>query len=205
MEETVFKQTSFYVALLALVLSWPVNAQQVNRVGTPMPPEFNWSLDEPITRDQITADISKLQPGEIPTTAALTSVVTWVSNTVGLPANYNLPKIERVSNMKLAAVFHGSQFVSPGRGLGVYDDDRRAILLPSEWTGSKPEDISILIHEMVHHLQNVAGLQFQCAQEREKLAYIAQEKWLAPFRRSLEMSFGIDPETFLFNTECYIP
>ena len=37
-----FKQTSFYVALLALVLSWPVNAQQVNRVGTPMPPEFNW-------------------------------------------------------------------------------------------------------------------------------------------------------------------
>jgi len=41
MEETMFKQTSFYVALLALVLSWPVNAQQVNRVGTPMPPEFN--------------------------------------------------------------------------------------------------------------------------------------------------------------------
>jgi hypothetical protein len=205
MEETMFKQTSFYVALLALVLSWPVNAQQVNRVGTPMPPEFNWSLDEPITRDQITADISKLQPGEIPTTAALTSVVTWVSNTVGLPANYNLPTIERVSHMKLAAAFHGSQFVSPGRGLGVYDDDRRAILLPSEWTGSKPEDLSILIHEMVHHLQNVAGLQFQCAQEREKLAYIAQEKWLAPSRRSLEMSFGIDPETFLFNTECYIP
>jgi len=162
-------------------------------------------LDEPITRDQITADISKLQTGEIPTTAALTSVVTWVSNTVGLPANYDLPTIERVSHMKLAAVFHGSQFVSPGRSLGVYDDDRRAILLPSEWTGSKPEDLSILIHEMVHHLQNVAGLQFQCAQEREKLAYIAQEKWLAPSRRSLEMSFGIDPETFLFNTECYIP
>ena len=203
--ETMFKQTSFYVALLALVLSWPVNAQQVNRVGTPMPPEFNWSLDEPITRDQITADISKLQPGEIPTTAALTSVVTWVSNTVGLPANYNLPTIERVSHMKLAAVFHGSQFVSPGRGLGVYDDDGRAILLTSEWTGSKPEDLSILIHKMVHHLQNVAGLQFQCAQEREKLAYIAQESGWPPPGEVWRLSFGIDPETFLFNTECYIP
>jgi hypothetical protein len=204
MEETMFKQTSFCIALLALMQPWPINAQQANR-GTPMPLEFNWSLDEPITRDKINVEISKLQPGEIPTTAALTSVVTWVSNTVGLPANYNLPRIERVSPMKLAAVFHGSQFVSPGRGLGIYDDDRRTILLPSEWTGSKPEDLSILIHEMVHHLQNVAGLQFQCAQEREKLAYIAQEKWLAPSRRSLEMSFGIDPETFLFNTECYIP
>ncbi len=200
-----FKQTSSYVALLALVLSWPVSAQQVNRLGTPMPPEFNWSLDEPITRNQITADISKLQPGDIPTTAALTSMVTWVSNTVGLPADYNLPTIERVSHMKLAAVFHGSQFVSPGRGLGVYDDDRKAILLPSEWTGSKPEDLSILVHEMVHHLQNMAGLQFQCAQEREKLAYLAQERWLAASGRSLEMNFGIDPETFLFNTECYIP
>lgn len=199
------KQTSFYAALLTLALSWPVNAQQVNPVGTSMPPEFNWLLDEPITRDQVTAGMAKLKLGENPTDAALTSVVTWVSNTVGLPANYNLPIIERVPYMKLTAVFHGSQFVSPSRGLGVYDDDRRAILLPSEWSGSKPEDLSILVHEMVHHLQNVAGLQYQCAQEREKLAYIAQEKWLVPSGRSLEMSFGIDPTTFLFNTECYIP
>jgi hypothetical protein len=204
MEETMFKQT-LSAALLTLALSWPVNAQQANSPGTPMPPEFNWSLDEPITRDQIVASMPKLQPGETLTRAALTSMVTWVSNTVGLPANYNLPTIERVPHIKLAAVFHGSQFVSPGRGLGLYDDDRKTILLPNEWTASKPEDVSILVHEMVHHLQNIAGLQFQCAQEREKLAYIAQERWLAASGRNLETSFGIDPTTFLFNTECYIP
>jgi uncharacterized protein DUF6647 len=205
MEETMLKQTPFYAVLFTLALSWPVNAQQTNAVGTPMPPEFNWSLDEPITRNQVTVEMEKLKPGENPTSSALTTMVTWVSNTVGLPANYDLPRVERVPHLKLAAVFHGSQFVSPGRGLGIYDDDKKAILLPSEWTGSKPEDLSILVHEMVHHLQNLAGLQFQCPQEREKLAYIAQERWLAASGRSLEMNFRIDPETFLFNTECYIP
>ena len=199
------KQTSFYAALLTLALSWPANAQQANPVGTPMPPEFNWSLDEPVIREYVMAGTAKLRPGEAPTSSVLTSMVTWVSNTVDLPANYALPRLERISNTKLAAVLHGSHFVSPGRGLGMYDDDRKVILLPADWTGNTPEELSILVHEMVHHLQNVAGIQFVCPEWREKLAYVAQDRWLATSGRSLEMSFGINPETVLYNTQCYFP
>jgi hypothetical protein len=36
---------------------------------------------------------------------------------------------------------------------------------------------------MVHHLQTVGGLKFACPQEREELAYKAQERWLELFKQ----------------------
>ncbi len=77
------------------------------------------------------------------------------------------------------------------------DDDRKVILLPADRTGSAPEELSILVHEMVHHLQNAAGIQFVCLEWPEKLACVAQDRWLATSGRSLEISFGINLETVL--------
>jgi len=55
---------------------------------------------------------------------------------------------------------------------------------------------------MVHHFQNVAGLKYACAGEREKLAYDAQERWLGLFGKSLESEFRIDPFSRLVKTRC---
>jgi hypothetical protein len=54
----------------------------------------------------------------------------------------------------------------------------------------------------VHHLQNVGGLTFACPQEREKLAYEAQERWLKLFGRDLEQDFDLDRFTLLVTTNC---
>jgi hypothetical protein len=37
------------------------------------------------------------------------------------------------------------------------------------------------IYEIVHHFQKMLGLKHECPQEREKLASMAQERWLALF------------------------
>lgn len=199
------KQACFYAALLTLALVGSVHAQQPNRLRISMPPEFDWSVDEPIIRDQIVAGMTRLQRGEIPGQAVLTSIVTWVSNTLDLPAVYDQPRVERTPKIKLTAVLHGSPLVSRHGVLSMYDDAKQTIYLPEDWNGHTPEGISIVIHEVVHHLQNVAGLAYECPQEREKLAYVAQERWLAPSGRSLGKDFGIDPLTFLLSTECNIP
>jgi hypothetical protein len=170
-----------------------------------MPPEFNWSLDEPIIREQIVAGMAKLWPGEVPGQAVLTSIVTWLSNALNLPAIYDHPRVERAPRIRLTAVLHDRPLVSQHAVLSMYDDAKQTIYVPEDWSGNTPEAISILIHEMVHHLQNVAGLQYGCPQEREKIAYVAQERWLAPSGRSLEKDLGIDPLTYLLSTECYIP
>jgi len=55
----------------------------------------------------------------------------------------------------------------------------------------------------VHHVQNVAGLKYACAQEREKLAYEAQERWLGLFGHSLERDFELDGFSLLVKTRCF--
>ena len=85
----------------------------------------------------------------------------------------------------------------------VYDDERRTIYLPEDWEGETPAEVSVLLHELVHHFQNVTGLKFSCPQEREKLAYDAQMRWLAMFGRTLDAELGIDAFDALIRTRCF--
>jgi hypothetical protein len=55
---------------------------------------------------------------------------------------------------------------------------------------------------MVHHVQNVGGLKYACPQEREKLAYMAQERWLGLFGHNLEADFDLDAFSLLVKTRC---
>ena len=86
--------------------------------------------------------------------------------------------------------------------VAVYDDKRRTIYLPEEWTGETPAEMSVLVHEMVHHLQNEAYTKFPCPQAREQLAYAAQQRWLEAHGRTLEDEFRLDPMTLLVTTRC---
>jgi hypothetical protein len=60
----------------------------------------------------------------------------------------------------------------------------------------------MLVHEMVHHLQNMAGLTFACPEAREKPAYRAQQDWLALSGRDFFAEFATDPFSLLVRTEC---
>jgi hypothetical protein len=149
----------------------------------------------------------------------LTAIVTWLSIGFGLPANYNYPRIEFVSPAKMSAVQLRGQAAAhsaapsavaspPARPRlqrdvdALYDDSTRTIYLPEGWTGRTPAEISVLVHEMVHHLQNVAGLKYDCPQARERLAYAAQNQWLAQSGRNLIDEFKLDALTVLLRTKC---
>ena len=144
----------------------------------------------------------------------LTVIVTWLSFNFALPANYDHPRVELVPPAQMTAVRSQAASSSPSgsvaNGLGhtghdieaFYDDTSRTIYLKEGWTGAKPAELSVLVHEMVHHLQNTAGLKYECAEAREKPAYDAQKKWLALFGRNLEKDFKLDPFTLLVRTRC---
>ena len=69
--------------------------------------------------------------------------------------------------------------------VAVYIDGAEIIYLIEGWTGQTPADQSVLVHEMVHHFQYKLGLKHECPQDREKLAYAAQDRWLHLFGHSL--------------------
>jgi len=88
------------------------------------------------------------------------------------------------------------------RVVSIYDSRRGVILLPQGWSGDTPAEISMLVHEVTHHMQFQEGLRYACPQEREKLAYAAQEKWLGMFRTTLQAEFEIDANTLFISTNC---
>ena len=87
--------------------------------------------------------------------------------------------------------------------LAIYSDHAKTIYLVEGWSGRTPADLSVLVHEMVHHFQNVLGLKHDCPQEREKLAYRAQDRWLGLFGHSLETDFELDGFSLLGKTGCF--
>lgn len=136
----------------------------------------------------------------------MTVIVTWLAINFGLPAYYEHPSVEFMPEEAIRTVRYG-----PIKGrqvpkvVAVYDDLRKRILLPRNWIGASPADVSVLVHEMVHHLQRHAGMKYGCACAREKLAFAAQAKWLDQFGTDLNREFRLDDFTLKIMTTCPIP
>jgi hypothetical protein len=148
----------------------------------------------------------------------LTAIETWLSIEFDLPILRNHPRIELVPPAEIAALRYGGRFPTAGTEhatsgpsaapsdrdtVAVYSDSTRTIYLAENWTGSTPAELSVLVHEMVHHLQSLAGLKYECPQAREKLAYTAQERWLALFGHDLAQDFELDGFSLLAKTRCF--
>jgi hypothetical protein len=143
--------------------------------------------------------------------ALMRAVETWLTSNFDLAVAPEQPRIAIVPAAHMAAVRNqallraSSQAVLVSRSRNVaafYHDMTRTIHLPAGWTGATAAEISILVHEMVHHLQNMAGLRYACPQAREAFAFEAQEQWLALSGRSLAGEFGLDGMTMLVKTRC---
>jgi hypothetical protein len=143
--------------------------------------------------------------------ALLTAIVLWLSINFPLPANLNHPGIKFVSAAEMIAPLKKNQLhrtdVSASEIsseiVSLYSNESKTIYLMDGWTGTTPAELSILVHEMVHHLQNVGQLKFACPEEREELAYKAQESWLRLFGHDLEHDFQMDPFTILVKSKCF--
>ena len=211
-----------YAALATLAMIGLSHAQTFERPNdVPMPPVIE--SPEPIDKVSGNRDPASsgadLQPGAAgPTQALLTEIATWLASNFDLLAIYDHPDVELVPPMKLAAMRYKGLLPDRWREdsiydpavqaahhrevLAVYHDTTKTIFLPKSWTGTTAAELSILVHEMVHHLQNLAKLKYECPAAREKLAYQAQDQWLRQFGRDLEKEFGIDRLTLLVTSSC---
>ena len=133
----------------------------------------------------------------------LSVIAVWLSVSFGLPHVQDHPSVRTLPPQALSEIRYGPVDVTRRREvLAVYVDRTQTILLSEGWVSHDPADVSILVHEMVHHLQGKAGMTFPCAAARERLAYEAQERWLELFGLTLEEEFGIDAITLKVATGC---
>jgi hypothetical protein len=131
----------------------------------------------------------------------------WLSSEFDLPALDEPPAIAFASARRIASLRFGDMPSARWNAeqpdiVAVYDDEARTIYLPDGWSGKTPSDLSVLVHELVHHLQNRGGLRYECPQAREKLAFEAQQRWLGLYGSDLQTDFELDPLTLLVRTKC---
>ncbi len=146
----------------------------------------------------------------------MTVIVTWLSYSVGLPVNYTHPAVVIVPHENMVETWARERgnavsqegFLSAEESLhelelyGFYADLTQTIYLDEQWSVSSMADVSLLVHEMAHHLQAASTITYACAAEREQVAYKAQSIWLENIGLDLNSEFKIDPMTLLLRTRC---
>jgi hypothetical protein len=228
MEATMLRSTLFGVAIAAFAIAGPLRAEHVSRTSasaTTTDPRQLRNVQIPGTDYEI--DFTQKPSGGVhPSQSLIKAIKRWLSLNFYLRATYPDPIIQLATAETLTTLRYRGflsewprDIVFPGQQpavqfeemmssrdreglIAVYDDEMKTIYLPKNWTGSTPAELSVLVHEMVHHLQGATPARYECPQAREELAYIAQEKWLSLFGHDLETEFNIDPLTLVVSTRC---
>lgn len=101
---------------------------------------------------------------------------TWLDAETEFEKRDSQPQIKLIEK-ELAENLRGVADRSDGRVRGLYDAETETIYLTKPWSPDNSRDISVLLHEMVHHRQ--AGQHWYCEQAQEWRAYQIQAQWLA--------------------------
>ncbi|CAD5255174.1 conserved hypothetical protein [Bosea sp. 62] len=138
----------------------------------------------------------------------LEALAIWVGAKLGQPVPASLPRLV-FKRADQVAVLRFKQYASEivtqraqPTIISIYDSRENTIYLRDTWSGATAADLSVLVHELVHHFQEVHQAKFECDAAREAAAFELQEKWLRLFGESLEEDFQIDPFTLLVRTSC---
>ena len=143
--------------------------------------------------------------------ALLGAMTNWLTVNFELAPPPAHPRLVQTPPERFAALRYG-HLVDAARGqapavpedttVALYLDAEQTIYLAAGWAGRTPAELSVLLHELVHHLQNLSGSKHECARAREKMAYAAQQRWLNLFGRDLESEFELDGFSLLAKTSC---
>jgi hypothetical protein len=109
---------------------------------------------------------------------AVRDYINWIVDQTGW-ATADAPVIKIVSSDELAIMLLGpSHEFNPVRPGALYSKNERLIFLASTWKKDDILDQSILVHELVHHLQMENHIQLECWGRYEARAYELQIQWL---------------------------
>jgi hypothetical protein len=104
--------------------------------------------------------------------------IRWIAGKTGWKTVAR-PQIETRSESELATMFFGGTTGSDSAGpLALYAREQHVVFLSDRLVFNALSDESILLHELVHHLQVANGIHFECREAEEGQAYRLQIDWL---------------------------
>ncbi|MBY6125030.1 DUF6647 family protein [Roseovarius atlanticus] len=101
----------------------------------------------------------------------------WLDEHTDLPRRSDAPEIRLTSEATVARLAPMRAASESSHTRGLYDPDSETIWLVRPWNAKDPYDVSVLLHELVHHRQAPHG-HWYCPGAQELPAYRVQESWL---------------------------
>ena len=111
----------------------------------------------------------------------IASLLLWI----GAETNYNVdivhPEIKMMTQIELENKFYGKDIEPSGTLYAFYDPEHDAIYLNSAFDRFNAFDKGVLLHELLHYVQDVngtVGKKFECLRQSELEVYPLQKKYL---------------------------
>ena len=108
----------------------------------------------------------------------LTALMIWLGASTPFNTNHDIPNILFVTQVQMEEMFYKGTDTMPNTLHGLYDKESDTIILPDKWDRRKPWDMGILLHEMIHYLQDQNKMKFNCVANMEKDAWPIQQLYL---------------------------
>ena len=109
----------------------------------------------------------------------IAATLIWLAGQMGLPPHIEPPTVVYMSQGELRNLSsHSHQLGDRYSVGGMYNARDNLIYLPQGFDMENPFSQSVLVHELVHYLQDSRNLRFECAGAIEEQAYRLQGVWL---------------------------
>ena len=151
-------------------------------------------------------------------TEVIMTLMLWISTTTGwaIPEPPTITYIESGQEMFMISndcYNKPDQFIcstynpETTKILGLYNNETRTVILNKDFWRASVKDQSILLHELIHHMQysnNWDQYRKKCKGDIEKEAYDLQEKWLEQRGLTLGKTIDLGPLMRHVLTQCDI-
>ena len=109
----------------------------------------------------------------------LTALMIWLGANTPFDTNHDIPKVLFLTQTQMEELYYPEdQEKMPNKLHGLYDRESETIILSETWDRRDPWDLAVLLHEMVHYLQDMNKVEFECTAQMERDAWPIQQKYL---------------------------
>lgn len=102
----------------------------------------------------------------------------WLGTNTYLNTDHPHPEVVFMPQEEMNALYYQDNDHEPDSLHGLYNKEEDTIILRDDWNKDDPWDMSVLLHELVHYLQDVNEMKFTCTAEMEKDSWPIQQNFL---------------------------
>lgn len=133
----------------------------------------------------------------------ITALLIWLGANSDFNVNMDIPVVMFLPQDQMELQYFGESHTDDHSELyAFYDTQKNIIVLPDTWDRRDPWDLSVLLHEMIHYVQDQNETEFNCTAEMEKDSWPLQQKYLLEIH---DFEWDYDKLWYLMVSSCSDP